>query len=426
MRDLHNEFVYRKIKKPNKLLGFVVQNAFRVICKQRNVEFVYDKDYLAMEKQQMILLCQHRSRLDYIYVFAGLRHTNFNMLCGYQNVFQPVIYTLFKHLGVIAKMLYQPDSHATLQMMRCAKRGSTLVIFPEGIQTTSGSMHPINPATMKLLCKLKLPVALVTLKGAYFTRPRYSADVKKGKITAHYSMLFNKEDFENHSSGELYDKLLKAFRYNEFTEHRDDPIPFRGKKPNIEGLDNIIYKCPQCMQEHRLVIEGDTMRCTECGFAMRMDECYRIFPVSGELPFRDIDQWYKWQRKQVAQEILTDGFCLSAPVKIGRVNTRKLGRNYSLQYYGEGTLTLTREGLIYRGTCDGEECERIMQPKQVFSLSISLDYDLDLYYDGKYYNFKLLENQKQMTKWMLAAEEIHNLQDPVWQKASREVYDEDQ
>lgn len=426
MRDLHNEFVYRKIKKPNKFLAFIVQNAFRVICKQRNVEFVYDKDYLAMEKQQMILLCQHRSRPDYIYVFAGLRHTNFNMLCGYQNVFQPVIYTLFKNLGVIAKMLYQPDSHATLQMVRCAKRGSTLVIFPEGIQSTSGSAHPINPATMKLLCKLKLPVALVTLKGSYFSRPRYSTDVKKGKITAHYSMLFNTEDFENHSSGELYDRFLKAFRYNEFAEHRDDAIPFRGKKPNIDGLDNIIYKCPQCMQEHRLVIEGDTMRCTECGFAIRMDECYRIFPVGGELPFRDIDQWYKWQRKQVAQEILSDGFCLSAPVKIGRVNTRKLGRNYSLQYYGEGTLTLTREGLIYRGTCDGEECERIMHPKQVFSLSISLDYDLDLYYDGKYYNFKLLENQKQMTKWMLAAEEIHNLQDPVWQKASREVYDEDQ
>jgi 1-acyl-sn-glycerol-3-phosphate acyltransferase/DNA-directed RNA polymerase subunit RPC12/RpoP len=426
MRDLHKEFVYRKIKRPNRFLAGIVQRAFRLMSKQQNVEFVYDEDYLAMEDQQMIVFSQHRSRMDYIYVFAGLKHTNFNMLCGYQNIFQPVIYTLFKHLGVIAKMLYQPDSHATLQMMRCAKDGRTLVIFPEGIQSTSGSTHPINPATMKLLFKLKLPVALVTLKGAYFTRPRYTSDTKKGKITAHYTKLFAPEDFENCSSQELYDRLLEAFRYNEFTEHAENPVPFRGKKPNIDGLDNIIYKCPQCSREHRLVIEGDTMRCTECGFAIRMDEYYRISSVSGELPFRDIDQWYQWQRKQVAQEILQEDFSLTAPVKIGRVDTKRLNSNYSLEYYGQGTLTLTKEGLTYRGTCDGEEREIVMHPKQVYSLSISLAYELDLYYDCKYYNFKLLDNQKHMTKWMLAAEEIHNLHDPVWQKASKEVYDEGQ
>ena len=426
MRDLHKEFVYRKIKRPNKLLAAIVQRAFRLLSKQRNVEFVYDEDYLAMQDQQMIVFSQHRSRMDYIYVFAGLKNTNFNMLCGYQNVFQPVIYTLFKKLGVIAKMLYQPDSHATLQMMRCAKEGRTLVIFPEGIQSTSGSTHPINPATMKLLFKLKLPVALVTLKGAYFTRPRYTSDTKKGKITAHYTKLFAPEDFENHSSQELYDRLLEAFRYNEFTEHAENPVPFRGKKPNICGLDNIIYKCPQCHGENAFRIEGDTMTCEKCGFAVTMDPCYRISAVSGTLPFRDIDQWYKWQRKEIAKDILSDDFSITAKVEIGRINTQKLTSNNSLQYYGEGTLTLTNQGLTYRGTCDGEQRELFFHPKQVFSLSMSLTYDMDLYYDGKHYNFKLLENQKLMAKWMLAAEEIHNLSDPSWQQASKEVYDETQ
>ena len=94
--------------------------------------------------------------------------------------------------------------------------------------------------------------------------------------------------------------------------------------------------------------------------------------------------------------------------------------------FGEGTLTLTGNGLTYRGTCDGEEREIVMHPKQVYSLSISLAYELDLYYDCKYYNFKLLDNPKHMTKWMLAAEEIHNLHDPAWQKASKEVYDANQ
>lgn len=424
MKDLHKEFVYRKIKRPNRPLAFIVQNAFRVICKQRRVEFVYDDDFLAMQNQQMLVLCQHRSRLDYIYAYAGLKHSRYNALCGYQNVFQPVIYTLFKHLGVIAKMLYQPDAHATLQLMRAVKQGNSIVLFPEGIQSTSGSTHPINPATIKLLQKLQLPVALLTLKGAYFTRPRYSNDVKKGKITAHFSKLFDAEDFRNCSKEELYERLLKAFTYDEFAEHQDAPVAFRGKKPNIDGLDNIIYKCPQCKAEHQLQVEGDTMRCTACGFAVSMDEYYRLVPVNGELPFQNHDQWYKWQRSQVAQEVLSDDFAMSAKVEIGRINTQKLNSNYSLEYYGEGTLTITNQGLTYRGSCDGEETELFFQAKQVFSLSMSLGYDMDLYYDGKYYNFKLLENHKHMAKWMLAAEEIHNLLDPVWQKASKEVYDE--
>lgn len=422
MKDLHKEFVYRKIKRPNRILAAVLMAAFRVISKQRNVEFVYDQEYLAMEKQQMILLCQHRSRMDYIYLLAGFKHSNFNLLCGYQNVFQPVIYPLFKHLGVIAKMLYQPDGHATLQMMRCAKAGRTLVIFPEGIQSTSGSTHPINPATMKLLQKLRLPVALVTLQGAYFTRPRYTTDTKVGKITAHYTKLFDPQDFDTLTGTELYDRLLAAFRYDEFAEHRENPVAFRGKKPNMDGLDNIIYKCPQCLQEHQLRVEGDTMRCS-CGFAARMDEYYRLHPVCGELPFHNHDQWYKWQRHQLAKAVDSDDFIMSVRVQIGRINTQKLGPNYSLQGYGEGMLTMTNQGLTYRGTCDGEETELFFQAKQVYSLSMSLAYDMDLYYDGKYYNFKLLENHKHIAKWMLAAEEIHNLHDPLWQKASKEVYD---
>jgi hypothetical protein len=164
----------------------------------------------------------------------------------------------------------------------------------------------------------------------------------------------------------------------------------------------------------------------DCGFAVKMDEYFRLIPVSGELPFRDHDQWYKWQRKEIAKDILSDDFSITAKVEIGRINTRKLTSNNSLQYYGEGTLTLSNQGLTYRGTCDGEQRELFFHPKQVFSLSMSLTYDMDLYYDGKHYNFKLLENQKLMAKWMLAAEEIHNLSDPSWQQASKEVYDETQ
>lgn len=424
MRDLHTEFVYRKVKSPNKCLSSILRFGVRMLCKMRNVVFSYDKEYLQMQDKQMILLCQHKSYCDYMYVYAGLKRSNYHILCGYQNVFQPVLYQLFKKLGVIAKMLYQPDAHATIALMRAAKLGDSLIIFPEGIQSTSGSMHPINPATMKLLQKMKLPVALVTTQGAYFARTRYSTDIKKGRISVRYSMLFQPEDFAQYSQEELYGRLMERFRYNEFTDRGQNKIAFRGKKPNISGLDNIIYKCPHCMAEYRFAVHGERMRCHSCGFTVAMDEYYDIAAVEGTLPFANTDAWYKWQRKVLSQEVADDSFVMETKVAIGRINTQKLTKGHSLQYYGEGTLTLTNKGLTYQGTRDGEQVEMFFQAKQVFSLTMSLQYDLDLYYDGTYYNFKLLENEKMVTKWMLAAEEIHNLHDPVWRKVSDEVYHE--
>ena len=125
MKDLHEAFVYRKITKPSKWIAWPVWFAFRIISKMRNTEFVYDEDYLACKNQQMLYLCQHRSREDYIYTFAGMKRTDIHFLCGYQNIFIKGVYPLLKRLGVISKMLYQPDMHATIQMMQAARQGGS-------------------------------------------------------------------------------------------------------------------------------------------------------------------------------------------------------------------------------------------------------------------------------------------------------------
>ena len=152
-KDFHKEFKNRKIEKPNGLIAHAVQFAFKIISKKRNVEFVYTDEYQKLKNSQVIYLCHHKSSLDYIYLFAGLKNLNVNVLCGYQNVFNKRSYGLLKRLGVIAKMLYQPDVQATMQMLQAVKRGGSLVIFPEGIQSTSGSTHPINPATKNFIKK---------------------------------------------------------------------------------------------------------------------------------------------------------------------------------------------------------------------------------------------------------------------------------
>lgn len=421
-KDLGKAFKSRKLQKPNQPLAFLVMHAMRFICRMRKVKFVYDEDFLALGKRQAVFLCQHKSTLDYIYVFGGLGRLDVHVLCGYQNIFQRFVYTLMKKLGVIAKLLYQPDLSATVQMLQAVRLGDSLVIFPEGIQSTSGSCHPINPATMALLEKLRLPVALITTEGSYFARSRYSSDVKRGKITVRFQKLFDEGDFDALSHDERCERLLEAFRYNEFTD-RKEKVAFRGKKPNVYGLENILYKCPHCQKEACLYTEGDKMICRACGFAVSMDCYYDIHEEKHPLPFANIDEWYKWQRRVLSAEVQSPDFMMQTRVQFGKINTERLSKNYSLVYIGEGVLTLTNQGLRYQGTQDGEEVDLFFEANALYSMTMSLQYDSDIYYKNKHYNFKFTENEKLIAKWMIATEEIHNLYDEVWKKVSDEVYD---
>ena len=421
-KNLHEEFKFRKIKKPNKFIAFTAIKVMSLISKKRGVTFSYSEKYKQYKNKQMVLLSWHPSRDDFIYVFSGFGRCDVHAVCGYQNIFQKTTYPILKRLGVIAKYLYQPDVVSVKQMLQVVKEGRSLYIAPEGIQSTSGSSHPINPATINLLCKLKLPVAIATLHGSYFTKTRYSRDIKKGKISVNFDMLFTENDFEAFSKEELQKKLQNAFIYNEYEYNKIHKIKFIGEKENIYGLDNIIYKCPKCGSEFNFEINGDTMFCKDCDFSVSMNEYYELSSANGKLPFADVDTWFKWQRNEIRKEIKTPDFTLFAPVELFTVNTKKLDNNYSQLKLGDGKVFLNTKGLSYKGTINGEEVELFFEAKSVHSLSISLDYEMDFYYKQDYYCIKPTENKKHVVKWMLAQEEIHNLYDESWEKARREVY----
>ncbi|MBR4420873.1 MAG: hypothetical protein IKT32_08325, partial [Clostridia bacterium] len=112
-KDLHKDFKLRKIRKPNKLVAFVAQLILKVICKKRGVTFEYDSDYKKYKKQPIVLLSQHASKDDFIYVFAGTNRQDTHIIMGYQNIFNKSTYWFLKQIGVIAKYLYQPDLTAT-------------------------------------------------------------------------------------------------------------------------------------------------------------------------------------------------------------------------------------------------------------------------------------------------------------------------
>ena len=86
---------------------------------------------------------------------------------------------------------------------------------------------------------------------------------------------------------------------------------------------------------HKMVCEGDTMRCTQCGNTVAVDDKYNITPVGeGSVCPPLVTDWTIMERAKASEE-----------VRIGRLpEFRKLGL---------GTLSLDVEGLHFKGFQDG-------------------------------------------------------------------------
>ena len=423
-KDLKTILVNRKVKAPDAVLMTVGMWIVGLLNRRYKVAFSYDYDRKSIAHQPTVLLSSHASRLEFIYTVYGFGRKDINVVCGYQNILKKGLFHLFIKLGVISKYLYQPDLMCVKNMLRVLKRGGAIGLFPEGIQSTSGSTHPINPATAHFIKNCKANVVVCTTKGAYLATNRYSSDRKKGYIGVHYTHLFTPEMLLELTEEEIYAQLLEKISYNDFAFNKTARHKYVGKLPNAAGLDKILYKCPDCEEENGLRVEGDTIKCEHCGFAAKVNEYYDLIKVGGNNLPTDIDAWYKWQRKCVAEEIRSDDFSITMSGKLCALKLDKLRKPpHNRELLAEGRATLTNKGLTFEGELDGKAVSFHFEAKSLYSLTFSTKGFLEFYHNNDYFMIIPDEGTRGLIKWTLAAEEIHNLYDARWRAACEDVYD---
>lgn len=423
-KDLKTKLVNRKVNRPNPVLMAACLWVLGLLNRRYKVSFSYDYDPGAIQDRPTILLSSHAARLEFIYTVYGFRRRDINVVCGYQNILQKGIYPLFMRIGVISKYLYQPDFMCVKNMLRVLRRNGAIGLFPEGIQSTSGSTHPINPATAKFIKSSRANVVVCTTRGAYLATNRYSSDRKKGPITVEYSLLFTPEQLEALTEEQIGERLLEKLQYNDFAYNRTARNRYVGKKPNAFGIGSILYRCPDCGQEGALDVEGEAVVCRSCGFRARVNEYYDLVADDDtRYPF-DIDRWYKWQRRCVAEQIREEGFALELKARLCTLRVDRLRfPPRDRQVLSVGTARLTRDGLSFRGWMDGQRTDLEFSARSLYSMTRSTKGFLEFYYNNDYYILVPEEQDRCLIKWTLAAEEIHNLYDPRWRAACAAVYE---
>ncbi len=421
-RNLSAKLRERKAKKPVFTSTIIARAIFASVSRRNNVHYQYSFDKKKINnKNQVIVLASHATYRDYNFVLHGLGKLTPNVVCGYEHFFIRFLYSFLISLGAIPKCLYQPDYKCIRDIDQMIKKRQSICFFPEGIQSTSGSSHPLNPATIKLLIKYKLPVIVCKSYGAYLANPRFSKKIRAGKITYQYDYALTSEDYNKYSLDEIYQIIKKALYFNDFEYNRQAHEEYIGEVANAEGLDKILYICPDCGKEFTMSIQDDCIVCSECGYKVRVDSCYELNLIKGKHLPRDIDVWYKMQRNIVKQQILDPNFQLKDAFDLYGINDEHLTFKTEKKI-GEGECILNKDGFFYKGTINNKEVDMTFSLLSLPSIPFSPDKCLDVYHNNVLYSFFKKENPKEVVKWMLAEEELHNLEDERWRKVSEDAY----
>lgn len=425
--DYRQKLLNRPLKRPGALAQLLFRFWAGSTCRKHHVKFTYEYDKKLLKNKQILFLSTHASRNDFYYSLCGLGRPDVNIVAGYQNFFADhITYMGMSAMNAIPKMLYQPDTYCTRRMLKTIKTGGSLSLFPEGIQSLSGSTHPINPATCKFIKRGGVTVVLATSKGTYLTNPRYVREIKYGQIVVNYKILFTPEQLKEMSEEQIYQELLKNFAYNDFEKQKVDRVKYVGKLPNVAGIDNILYICPKCKGVHTLKVHLDKgnerLQCENCGYTATVNEYYDLGISNGERYFDDIDQWVKWQRSLVRKQVAEPNFQLVGHGKITQLKTdcwKKYPKNRVTLI--EGDVTLDKTGL----TVTNGENKMFFEVAGLYSLTMATGRFLEFYYGEDYYNLVLDGPTNRLIDWMLASEELHNAIDEKWESASVDVFEYD-
>lgn len=244
---------------------------------------------------------------------------------------------LMRHIGCIPTHKFNNDLPLVRDLIYSVRTLKTsILMYPEASYSFDGtSPTPLPGSLGKLIKLLKVPVVVVSTKGAFHRDPLYNLLKKRDvKVSADVSLVLEKSDIENKTSDEINSLIKPYFTFDHFKWQKDEGVIIK-EDFRAEGLESVLYKCPSCLEEGKMKSKGEEIECLGCGEKWHLEEDGSLRGVK----FSHIPDWFRWERKETEKEIENGTYRLSVPVKI--LIQVDMSSIYDV---GRGTLTHTTEG----------------------------------------------------------------------------------
>lgn len=256
---------------------------------------------------------------------------------------------LLRQIGCISTNKFVAEMSLIRDMMYAVKTlKSSVVMFPEAGYSFDGRTVPLPDTLGKMVKMLGVPLCTIITHGAYHRDPLYNnLQKRKVKVSADVKYLLSADEIKEKSAEEIQEIILKEFSFDNFYWQKENKIPIK-EKFRADYLNRLLYKCPACGKEGRMVGRGTEISCPDCGKSYHMDEYGVLSAKEGVTEFSHIPDWFDWQRKCVREEIERGEYSFDLPVDILMTLT-----DYKFYRVGEGRLRHDKNGFVLDG-CDGK------------------------------------------------------------------------
>ncbi len=258
---------------------------------------------------------------------------------------------LERWIQAISKQQGRSDLYTIRTISEALKQGDVVGLFPEGTRSWDGEPVGFDMAIAKLVKIFKVPIVLLNLEGFYGLRPRWARKRRKGTGTIRVVEILSAEDLGKLSVEELYEHLSKVLGYSNREYQKEIPSAYLGNRL-AEGLEQLLYLCPDCHHVSTLASKANTITCTSCSYEATLDAFDQLHLQKGEHAFADVAAWHAWEKELITSG---QGATLEYPYDQGVLFQKgeerrlcTLSKHFTLHMEADGFSLKTREGQIHR------------------------------------------------------------------------------
>lgn len=278
---------------------------------------LYAKRYC---KKQVTLSCNAElSKIKPPYVVVA-NHCGFMDVCGlirlmYPNCANFVISVTqivkwpkaIKYMGILPKKQFTVDTTLIRDIKYVLSKNRPVAIFPEAKLSVVGTPNIIKPAVAKLIKMLKVPLVTVRFDGAYLHKPRWAKSKRFLPVYAHVNVAVSQSEIDAISVDEIYKRLVDDLTFDDYAYQLEKGIEI--DVPDlVEGLEHILYKCPNCGEEFAMTGHGNALSCGKCGMTVIQNKLGQL--EGGK--FDKVTDWYAWQADCVKEELVSGNYRFEA------------------------------------------------------------------------------------------------------------------
>ena len=400
-----NEFVKKRnepysskttVKRPNRFFYRFMQFGARIFV-LRKVKLRLKNNVGRLEKPALVL-CNHGCFLDFLFSARIMKKAYPHYVSARLYFYHKKLGWLIRKLGAFPKSMFASDVENAKNCMRVITNDGVLAMMPEARLSTVGKFEDIQESTYRFIKKLNVPVYYVKIDGGYFARPKWGDKIRRGALVeVELNPLFKAGETKEMPLEELKQRVNDALFYDEFAWLENKPELEYKSSTLAVGLENILTRCPECGGRYTFKTAGRDITCSACGFTRTLNSRYG-FTVPE--PFKNFAKWYEWQSAEMEKEFRENpDFCLESEVTL--CHASKDGKTLT-RVAGKGVCKLDKTGLIYRGTDDGEEVEKIFPLSEIYRLLFGAGEDFEQYEGQEIYYFKPNE-LRSCVDWYIAS-----------------------